>query len=977
MAEKIVFAQLNLDIDPLIKQTKEVKKELDILKANQKELTKEGQTSSKQFVENAASIKILSTAYNNNVKAITANVKTAATQAQADELINDVLSRQVTTIQEAREQNKALNAIRNSVNATTTEGQKQIQRLNNALDANNDFIKDNADQYLKQKINIGNYTDSVKNALQQTGLFGGGLNKVSNVFNSFTPIFVNVKNELTQVVAQFNATTQATQGYTAAQKASAVATGGVSAALKIFRLALIATGIGAIVVVIGSLIAALKTSEEGQNRLNKILGIAGSIIGNLIDVFATFGEIVINAILKPQEAWENLTTAFKKGFDFVKGQVIDRFIANFTILFGFFEKGVLKLRIAWANFTGDADNAQALQNELDKVTKKVDEAADKINEKNLEVIKLYADAKDAVSGFVDELAKEAKAAADVADKRAKADKLERQLLVERSNLESKISELKLKSRQEDQFTAEERRKALIDAQALEDSLLASEVEVLELRRDAIQLENTFARSVKENLDEQAKAEAAVNNIVKQRNDLQRSTQRELNRVNNEVQKNAKAAQDAQIKQFNDEIKLLQEQRGFRARTLEEDLKDAEIIADKRLEVLKKELKLGRITRTEFEIESLSIENDLLERRANIVSEAAQKELDAYVEANQSKIDSDLFFSEQALQVEQDRLNAIAKRRREFAQKQLKEGVINQTQFNDAINKIDADNREKLDEAQEKRDEAQQEKELIDLENKRIAEDERNENQFVLEAERLERQRLLEVEAAIKTGADIKLINEKFAAFRETLENQVAEAKIQANQQSFDAIAGLLGQESALGKVAAIAAIVNNTVQESTKAFNTAAVLAANPLTAALAPNATIQGVKIIATGAANIAKTVSPKLKEGGIVGVGGKRHSQGGTKFVGEDGTTFEAEKGEGIGVLSRAAFDTFINFNNAFGSGKSKGGFFQGGGIISRAIPTQQDNNFELLRAIQNLPPPIVTVEDIRAGNQSFVEVASGANV
>ena len=68
--------------------------------------------------------------------------------------------------------------------------------------------------------------------------------------------------------------------------------------------------------------------------------------------------------------------------------------------------------------------------------------------------------------FTAEQIREGKAAAAVADMRAKADKIERNLIVQRSKLESEIAQLRLKSRQEEQFSAEERKQALLDAQKL-------------------------------------------------------------------------------------------------------------------------------------------------------------------------------------------------------------------------------------------------------------------------------------------------------------------------------------------------------------------------------------------------------------------------------------------------------------------------------------------------------------------------------
>jgi hypothetical protein len=43
------------------------------------------------------------------------------------------------------------------------------------LDKNNAKIRQNSDQLKKQKLNVGNYTDSVKDAVNQSGLFSSQL----------------------------------------------------------------------------------------------------------------------------------------------------------------------------------------------------------------------------------------------------------------------------------------------------------------------------------------------------------------------------------------------------------------------------------------------------------------------------------------------------------------------------------------------------------------------------------------------------------------------------------------------------------------------------------------------------------------------------------------------------------------------------------------------------------------------------------
>jgi hypothetical protein len=193
----------------------------------------------------------------------------------------------------------------------------------------------------------------------------------------------------------------------------------------------------------------------------------------------------------------------------------------------------------------------------------------------------------ATSNFVAEQKKELKQAAAVADMRAKADKIERKLIVERSKLESEIANLRLKSRQEEEFSAEERKKALLDAQALEEKLLNQETEYLKLRRDAQILENTFSRSNKENLNKEAEAIAAVNRQQAARANTARQVQREVNTISKQI--------EAENKRIADEAK---------ARKKEED--DAKVAKEKELADLKNQIRDAEAV-TEDERKALEIE----------------------------------------------------------------------------------------------------------------------------------------------------------------------------------------------------------------------------------------------------------------------------------------------------------------------------------------------------------------------------------
>ena len=70
--------------------------------------------------------------------------------------------------------------------------------------------------------------------------------------------------------------------------------GGVIKSFKTLRGAIIATGIGALIVAVGSLTAMFSRSEEGQNKFAKILTQLGVIAGNVMDIFSDLGKVVFN-----------------------------------------------------------------------------------------------------------------------------------------------------------------------------------------------------------------------------------------------------------------------------------------------------------------------------------------------------------------------------------------------------------------------------------------------------------------------------------------------------------------------------------------------------------------------------------------------------------------------------------------------------------------------------------------------------------
>ena len=286
---------------------------------------------------------------------------------------------------------------------------------------------------------------------------------------------------------------------------------GVINSFKSLKVAIIASGIGLLAIAIAAVGAAFTSSEEGQNKFAKLMGVIGAVTGNFLDLLADLGEKLISVFENPKQAINDFAKL-------IKDNIINRF-EGLTELIPQLGKAINLL------FKGEFSEAgKVAVDAAAKVTLGVENMTDKIG-----------NAIDKVKEFTAEQIKEGNAAAKVADMRAKADKIDRALIIERSKLESQIAELRLKAKKEDDFSAAERKAALLEAKDLEEQLLTQETKGLTLRRDAQILENTFSRTNKENLDKEAMAIAAVNNQVAKRAGVARTLQRELNTINGQIE----------------------------------------------------------------------------------------------------------------------------------------------------------------------------------------------------------------------------------------------------------------------------------------------------------------------------------------------------------------------------------------------------------------------------------------------------------
>jgi len=264
--------------------------------------------------------------------------------------------------------------------------------------------------------------------------------------------------------------------------------GSVVKGFKSLKFAILASGIGALLLAVVAVGKAFTSSEEGQNKFAKIMGVIGSVTGNLVDMLATLGEKIISVFENPKQAIIDLK-------NLIIENVTNRFNAIIDTL-GFLGSAFKK--VFSGDFSGAMDDAKkAGSSYVDSLTGVIG-TIDKVTE--------------GVKKMSAEITKDAKAAANIADQRAKADKLDRKLITERAEANRKRAELLDKAAQKELFTAKERIGFLTEAGKIEDDITAKEIKAAKLRYDSKVAENALSKSTKEDLDKEAELKAKLINL---------------------------------------------------------------------------------------------------------------------------------------------------------------------------------------------------------------------------------------------------------------------------------------------------------------------------------------------------------------------------------------------------------------------------------------------------------------------------------
>jgi hypothetical protein len=318
--------------------------------------------------------------------------------------------------------------------------------------------------------------------------------------------------------------------------------------MKSLKVAIASTGIGLLVVAIGSLVAFFTKTQRGADMLSKASKGLGAVVDVLVDRLSSLGEILVSVFSNPQKAIKD----FGK---LVKDNIQNRIMGLVELLPALGKAISLALKGKFKEAGQTAVDAAA------KVTLGVENLSDKV-----------AGAAESVKGLAKEISDEAKAALELEAAQQALEDREIALIKVNAERRASIEELRLVAEDENK-TNEERADALRAAAKLQNDIADDEIAIAKERARIIRERVALGESTREDLEEQANAEAEVIRLEGERSRRLRTLQTRLNAFTKGVEENTDVTDEnaeAQAK-LNEEIKKRDEALAAEEAKLQETL----------------------------------------------------------------------------------------------------------------------------------------------------------------------------------------------------------------------------------------------------------------------------------------------------------------------------------------------------------------------------------------------------------------------
>ena len=935
MAQKINIAELDIDIEALTKKASDVRvnlietgKKIDQLKKD----FKDGTISVSEYAQRLTTLNAVQKENQKELRVydtmLQANLSTETKKMKQ----NEVLTGSIRELSAALSQNKQIYQ-----NLTEEERNKAEigGKLLKTIQEQDKKYKELQKSIGNTQVEVGNYKEEVKKALAESYGFEAQVNKLTDSLGAFKDVGISIVNSLKdftignqEAIDKLKQNTDETQKATKAQVLWTNATKGTSLGLKILRGALLATGIGAIIVVLGSLISYLTSTQEGINKVNSVLTPLKTVFATLWGILQNVGKALFDAFSK---------TSILKDF----GNIITKVILlplNQAI-------GIVKAlgKVLDGNLKGAWE-------EVSKPAKEAGQSIINFAKSGMEAGKQVAGAFKGAGSAISEAWERGKKIEEITQQLSKseADFIEKTAsLKQQFKEQNKIAEDTTKTFKEREEATRNSIEIQKQINALAKDRNSLEQELLDLKFASDDTTDADRVELANKRKEIAEANAQMEEAVTTQNN-------KLNTIRKSASDEAKKRIEADLAEQKKQIDFYVATNSAIAQSLQERLNIEEKAKNDRLAILEKEKNIGKISKEEYEREKYSIETEYLKTRAELSIEATQREVEQYETLNKSKIDKETeltaeIIAEELLRIQtiyNNKVQAIEEEKRlkqdardwdYNAEAEYQANLLSLKQSFEEEYQETTKNLNKTFETQnQERIKTQQ---ALDFEERIAMLQSQGASEFLIKEEQQKRTYQTEIEQIEKLHSEGKLkeeaylqalhiAREKNANAEKTLREDVEKYKLDVAHSFFGQMKGLFKEHTAVGKAAAIAETTISTYKSAQEAYANAikipyAGLYLAPVFAGLA----------IATGVKNIQKIMDTdtKFEKGGLVK--GRSHAEGGVPFTVQGQGGYEMEGGEYI-VNKKATIQYFPlleMLNKSDNTSFKRSNYFKHGGLVS----------------------------------------------
>jgi len=943
--ERINIAQVDIDVEALINKSAEVRQRImevsDQMKALKDALNKGG-ISVQEYTRQMA---LLQNAQRENQREqraydnlISSHIAVQHQTMQA----NNTLTGSIRELGTALAQNRRIYEDFTQAQRESAEGKQLLETIH----AQDEAYRELQRSIGVTQVDVGNYRQAILDALDSQNSLGTSLNTIIGQLQGLKGHFSGTVNIITNYVNYGRATANT-------QNAIANATRNTSIAFKVLRGAFLALGLPALLMLLGSLISYFTSTQEGINKVNRVLTPLKVVFQTLWGVVQNVGKIMVEAF---KAAWEPI----KKVGEFIGTFIITPIKQVIGVV-----KGLGK--VLTGDFKGAWEDVKKPAQDLVNKGKEMGKAAVEARTKYAELGKEMKGVVGSIGNTMDEAIKRGKRIEEINQKLSSSEADFIQQTAELKQLfkeQNMIAEDTTKTFAEREEAAKKSIEIQKQINKLAEDRNGLEQELLNLKfasNDTSDADRAELARKKAELAEQAAARIeAITTQNNKVNTIRKAANDQANAQAKEAADKARAHLEEQLKWQREAVEEYVKTNSAVAQSLQERLAIEEKGMQDRLALLDKEKANGLIKKNEYEKQKREIEEAYLKTRAELSIEAVKKEAEQYEAQNKTKIESETRLTAELIVQEQARQDAIYQKKVEALEKekQLKQEMhawdynaedAYQQQLQELREGYNEKSRELNKQQSDIEKEEKKSQQELDFQDKLLTLQEQGATQWEIEEEQMrqnheqEREALNELLAGNQVSQEeynkrLSILNRKQSQDEINLKRKTEESKLSLAQSVFGGLKSLAGEQSALGKAAAIAEATINTYLGVSKAISQGL------------PMGAVMAAVTLATGMMNVKKIVETDVKyeKGGLLK--GNSHSEGGIPFTVAGRGGFEAEGGEYI-VNKRATamyFPVLEAINRSAGYGNYNPVYMAAGGVIKQ-IPDAQIDYKEMMNAIK----------------------------